>query len=244
MHTICYILKCWHWESSFISSKSSWFTSISISTQSHPNADFLLLFNSYYCTFTVFLTIQPNFFLSYLGLLNILNLVVGFNVFSPCFFQVYSDPPFVLLASFFFAYLDMYLFVRTRSYSQDNFMTGAAAAATVASVVSDSVRPQRRQPTRLPCPWDSPGKNTGVGGHFLLQCRKVKSESEVAQSCLTLSDPMDCSLPASSVHGIFQARVLEWGAIPFSYDWCCPPRIHPSIQTHFFSGCLQWTHLP
>ena len=83
----------------------------------------------------------------------------------------------------------------------------------VASVVSDSVRPQRRQPIRLPCPWDSPGKNTGVGCHFLLQCRKVKSESEVAQSCLTLSDPMDCSLPGSSIHGIFQARVLEWGAI-------------------------------
>ena len=68
----------------------------------------------------------------------------------------------------------------------------------------------------LPCPWDSPGKNTGVGCHFLLQCMKVKSESEVAQLCLTLSDPMDCSLPGSSVHGIFQARVLEWGAIAFS----------------------------
>ena len=77
--------------------------------------------------------------------------------------------------------------------------------------MSDSVRPHRRQPTRLLCPWDSPGKNTGVGCHFLLQCMKVKSVSEVAQSCLTLSDPMDCSLPGSSVHGIFQARVLEWG---------------------------------
>ena len=86
----------------------------------------------------------------------------------------------------------------------------------VASVVSDSVRPQRRQPTRLPCPWDSPGKNTGVGCHFLLQCMKVKSESEVSQSCPTLSDPMDGSLPGSSIHGIFQARVLEWGAIAFS----------------------------
>ena len=79
-----------------------------------------------------------------------------------------------------------------------------------------SVRPHRRQPTRLPCPWDSPGKNTGVGCHFLLQCMKVKSESEVAQLCPTLSDPMDCSLPGSSIHGIFQARVLEWGAIAFS----------------------------
>ena len=74
--------------------------------------------------------------------------------------------------------------------------------------MSKSVRPHRRQPTRLPRPWDSPGKNTGVGCHFLLQCMKVKSESEVTQSCPTLSDPMDCSLPGSSVHGIFQARVL------------------------------------
>ena len=82
--------------------------------------------------------------------------------------------------------------------------------------MSDSGRPQRRQPTRLPRPWDSPGKNTGVGCHFLLQCTKVKSESEVAQSCLTLGDPIDCSLPGSSVHGIFQARVREWGAIAFS----------------------------
>ena len=78
------------------------------------------------------------------------------------------------------------------------------------------MRPQRRQPIRLPYPWDSPGKNTGVGCHFLLQCMKVKSQSDVAQSCPTLSDPMDCSLPGSSVHGIFQARGLEWGAIAFS----------------------------
>ena len=92
-----------------------------------------------------------------------------------------------------------------------------AAAAAVASVVSDSVRPQRRQPTRLPCPWDSPGKNTGVGCHFLLQCMQVKSESEVAQSRPTLSDPMDYSPPGSSVCGIFQAKVLEWGAIAFSH---------------------------
>ena len=82
--------------------------------------------------------------------------------------------------------------------------------------MSDSVRPHRRQPTRLPHPWDSPGKNTGVGCHFLLQCMKVKSESEVAQSCPSHSDPMDYSPPGSSVHGIFLARVLEWGAIAFS----------------------------
>ena len=74
--------------------------------------------------------------------------------------------------------------------------------------MSDSVQPHRRQATRLCHPWDSPGKNTGVGCHFLLQGMKVKSESEVAQSCPTLSHPMECSLPGSSVHGIFQARVL------------------------------------
>ena len=79
-----------------------------------------------------------------------------------------------------------------------------------------SVQPHRRQPTRLPRLWDSPGKNIGVGCNFLLQCMKVKSESEVTQSCLTLSDPMDCSLPGSSVHGVFQARVLEWSAIVLS----------------------------
>ena len=74
--------------------------------------------------------------------------------------------------------------------------------------MSDSVRPHRQQPTRLRRPWDSPGKNCGVGCHFLLQCMQVKSESESE----AVSDPMDCSLPGSSIHGIFQARVLEWGA--------------------------------
>ena len=78
------------------------------------------------------------------------------------------------------------------------------------------MRPHGWQPTRLPCPWDSPGKKTGVGCHFLLQRMRVKSESDVAQLCPTLSDPMDCSLPGSSIHGIFQARVLEWVAIAFS----------------------------
>jgi len=82
--------------------------------------------------------------------------------------------------------------------------------------MSDSARPHRRQPTRLPHPWDSLGKNTGVGCHFFLQCMKVKSESEVTQSRPTLSDPMDCSLPGSSVHGIYQARVLKWVASAFS----------------------------
>ena len=82
--------------------------------------------------------------------------------------------------------------------------------------MSDSVRPHRWKPTRLPCPWDSPGKNTRVGCHFLFQCRKMKSESEVTQSCPTLCNPMDRSPPGSSVHVISQARVLEWGAIAFS----------------------------
>ena len=113
--------------------------------------------------------------------------------------------------------------------------------------MSDSVRPHRRQSTRLPHPWDSPGKNTGVGCHFLLQCMKVKSESDVAQSCPTLCDSMDCSPPGSSVHGIFQARVLfsaasqsllkflsiEWVILsdhlilcrPFSF---CPQSFSPS----------------
>ena len=85
--------------------------------------------------------------------------------------------------------------------------------------MSDSVRPHRRQPTRPHHPWDSPDKNTRVGCQFILQCMKVKSQTEVAQSCLTLTlrDPMDCSLPGYSVHGIFQARVLEWGAIPIHH---------------------------
>ena len=92
----------------------------------------------------------------------------------------------------------------------------------ITSVMSSSVWPQRRQPTRLPRPWDSPGKNTGVGCHFLLQCMNVKSESEVAQSCPTPSDLMDFSLPGSSIHGIFQARVLECVTIAFSIQTTLP----------------------
>ena len=93
-------------------------------------------------------------------------------------------------------------------------MSAAAAAAAKSLQSCPTLRPHRQQPTRLPHPWDAPGKNTGVGCHFLLQCMNVKSESEVAQSCPTLS--MDCSLPGSSVHGIFQARILEWVAISSS----------------------------
>ena len=87
-------------------------------------------------------------------------------------------------------------------------------ASAVTSVVSDSVRPHRWQPTRLPCSWDSPGKNTGVGCHFLLQWVKVKSEREVTESYPILCDPMDCSLPGPSAHGIFQARVLSGLPLP------------------------------
>ena len=99
-------------------------------------------------------------------------------------------------------------------------MVEGKCCCCVASVVSDSVRPHRRQPTRLPHPWGSPGKNTGVGCHFLLQCMKVKSESEVTQLCLTPSDPMDCSPPGSSVHGIFQARVPDGVPLPSPMHAC------------------------
>ena len=99
-----------------------------------------------------------------------------------------------------------------------SLLMSVAATATAAKSLQScpTLRSHRRQPTRLPRPRDSPGKNTGVGCHFLLQCMKVKSESEVAQSCPTLSNPMDHSLPGSSIHGIFQAGVLEWGAIAFT----------------------------
>ena len=120
--------------------------------------------------------------------------------------------------------------------------------------MSNSVQPHRWQPTRLPRPWDSPGKNTGVDCHFLLQCMKVKSQSEVPQSCLTLTDLVDCSLPAASVHGIFQARILEWGAIAFSMTkldsilksrditlltkfWRIKAMVFPGVMY----GCESWT---
>ncbi|KAB0376569.1 hypothetical protein FD755_011013 [Muntiacus reevesi] len=102
------------------------------------------------------------------------------------------------------------------SYLRNGWNVMDFIVVLIASVVSDSVQPHRRQPTILRCPWGSLGKNTGVGCHFVLQCMKVKSESEVARSCLTLLDPMDCSPLGSSVHGIVQARVLEWAAIAFS----------------------------
>ena len=120
-----------------------------------------------------------------------------------------------------------------------------ACVCWVASVVSDSEWPHRRQPTRLPSPWDSPGKNTGVGCHFLLQCMKVKSEREVAQSCPTLRDPTDCSPSGSSVHGICQARVLECHCLLPRTSWEHPiVTINPggekakSVETQMLS-CLK-----
>ena len=123
------------------------------------------------------------------------------------------------------------------------------------------MRPHRRQPTRLPRPWDSLGKNTGVGCHFLLQCMKVKSENEVAQSCPTLSDPMDCSLPGSSVHGIFQAEYWSgvplpplstfsksslniWKFSPFTYCWSLAWRIFEHYFASLWDECncaVVWT---
>ena len=102
----------------------------------------------------------------------------------------------------------------------------AAAAAKSLQSCPDSVRPHRRQPIRLPRPWDSPGKNTGVGCHLLLQCMKVKSESQVAQSCPTLSDPMDCSLPGSSSMGF--SRQKYWSGVPL------PSPIPKYMTSQFF----------
>ena len=99
-----------------------------------------------------------------------------------------------------------YFLVLTKKLKYIKCLDICCCCCCVTLVLSDTVQPYRWQPTRLPRPWDSPGKNTGVGCHFLFQCRKVKTESEVAQSCLTLCDPMDCILPGSSIHGIFQAR--------------------------------------
>ena len=113
--------------------------------------------------------------------------------------------------------------VRAAVSSSSQLSTAAAAAKSLQSCLTLC------DPTRLCCLWDSPGKNTGVGCHFLLQYMKVKSESEIAQSCPTLCNPMDCSLPGSSVHGIFQARVLEWGAIRRLYiphPWSTRETLH------------------
>ena len=139
----------------------------------------------------------------------------------------------------------------TNSINKIPLISRAAAAAAKSLQSCPTLRPHRRQPTRLCRPWDSPGKNTGVGCHFLLQCMKVKSESEVTESCPTLSDPMDCSLPGSSVHGISQARVLEWGAIAFSISRAKEKKNHVVIflkkafnstyywESKLFSWCVR-----
>ena len=106
--------------------------------------------------------------------------------------------------------------------------------------------PNSVQPTRLPCPWDSPSKNTEVGCHFLLQCMKVKSEMEFTQSCLTVCDPMEWSPPGSSVHGILQAGILEWVAMPSSRGNLPDPGIEPAFLTSpalaggFFTTRATW----
>ena len=129
--------------------------------------------------------------------------------------------------------LDLYL----------NYLGTAAAAAKSLQLCPPLRDPTDSSPPGFPRPWDSPGKNTGVGCHFLLQCTEMKSESEVTQSCLTLSDPMDCSPPGSSIHGIFQAGVLEWGAIAFSnlYLNVVVFKQFPSISSSIvpFSSCPQ-----
>ena len=119
----------------------------------------------------------------------------------------------------------------------------------VTSVMSDSVWPHRWQPTRLPRPWDSPGKNTGVGCHFLLQCMKVKSESEVAQSYLTLSDPTDCSLPGSST--MVYSRQEYWSGVPLGEDsWeslklqgdqTSQTERQSTLNIHWKDWCWRWS---
>ena len=115
--------------------------------------------------------------------------------------------------------------------------SSAAAAKSLQSCLT--LQPHRQQPTRLLCLWGSPGKNTGVGCHFLFQCMKVKSESEVAQSCPTLRDPLDCSLPGSSIHGIFQARIQEWVAISFSNAWKWKVKV--KLLSHVWLLATPWT---
>ena len=120
----------------------------------------------------------------------------------------------------------LFCFPKEKNYcGQTSLLKTSAAAKSLQSCLTlcDPI-------DRIPCLWDSPGKNAGGGCHFLLQSMKVKSESEVAESCLTLSDPMDCGPPGYSVHGIFQARVLEWGAIAFSVK-----KLNPSLLS-----TIQW----
>ena len=137
--------------------------------------------------------------------ITLLTLALPFRLFQSSFSLRCID---VLLLWYWFIIKCLYLHFNRCTLA-------AAAAAKLLQSCPTLCDPIDGSPTSSR-PWDSPGKNTGVGCHFLLQCMKVKSESEVVQSCPTLCDPMDCSLPGFSVHGISQARVLEWGATAFS----------------------------
>ena len=120
-----------------------------------------------------------------------------------------------MFSNFFISsFLFLTFFLKRLSSVVQRFAAAAAAAKLLQSCLTLCDPTDGSPPGSHP--WDSPGKNSGVGCHLLLQCMKVKSESEVAQSSLTPGNPMDCSLPGSSTHWIFQARVLEWGAIAFS----------------------------
>ena len=124
-----------------------------------------------------------------------------------------------------------------------HYKSKIAAAAKSLQLCPTLCDPIDGNPPGYPHPWDSPGKNTGVACHFLLQCTKVKSESEVTQLCLTLHDLIDCCLPGSSVHGIFQARVLEWGAIAFS-DMLLVSYTHSSVLAWRIPGTAEPGALP
>ena len=186
-----------------------------------------LLFSSIFSliTFLPFCLIFFFFFLLLLASISC-HYVNTLWLFSSLKKSFYTMPPSILPSIFPFLCSLLFLFhlyyILYQNFIKSSYKLSlfhhccCCCCRQVASVMSDSVRPHRWQPTRLPRPWDSPGKNTGVGCHFLLQCVKVKREREVTRSCLTLHDPMDCSPPRSSIHGTFQARVLEWVAIAFS----------------------------
>ena len=149
-----------------------------------------------------------------MGLHCLISPEVSSELFTFSYLLIMLSYPLVIM-QIFLQYLPLFKF-RKRNWYIDCFCSERGHAAKSLQLCPTLCDPHRRQPTSLPRPWDSPGKNTGVGCHFLLQWMKVKSESEVTQSCPTLCDPMDCSPPGSSVHGIFQARVLEWGATALS----------------------------
>ena len=165
----------------------------------------LIITNHNHFPYSVFSVLSPNFCFITSSHFQISLFFFSLGVFlcpnslPPC----YMDTNCATFSFFFFL-----------SYHPFVLLVAAAKSLQLYPTLCDPT--DGRQPTRLPLPWDSPGKNTGVGCHFLFPCMKVKSESEGTQSCPTLSDPMDCSLPGSSVHGIFQASVLKWGAIAFS----------------------------